>query len=384
MDFTDLAVQTTFWILGFILLFRIPRCKSVSGFVSRPSLSIIIPARNEEKALPILLASLRKQKYAQKEVIVVVDQSEDKTLEVAEKGGATVIQSQPVPKGWLGKPWACYQGARVAQGEILIFLDADTFIEEDGLERIAQTYMKRDNVVTIQPYHKTRQFYEQLSAFFNIITMGAMGSFTIMGDFVQPIGLFGPCVVMRRKHYFRSGGHREVKGEVLDDLALGEKLRKQKIRISCYGGKGTISFRMYPNGIGELIDGWSKGFATGALKTYVPILLVIIAWIGGCINATRYLIEAAFDISAISISVWATAYLGYAFQIYWMLFRIGKFKFYTALFYPLPLLFFLALFIHSFFLVFIIKRVQWKGRKIYLNGGQHYTVTSYNTNNDRD
>jgi len=226
--------------------------------------------------------------------------------------------------------------------------------------------MRRDNVVTIQPYHKTRQFYEQLSAFFNIITIGAMGSFTIMGDFLKPIGLFGPCVVMRRKHYFRSGGHREVKGEVVDDLALGEKLRKQKIRISCYGGKGTISFRMYPNGIGELIDGWSKGFATGALKTYVPILLVTIAWIGGGISATRYLIEGLFDISAISISVWATAYLGYAFQIYWMLFRIGKFKFYTALFYPLPLLFFLALFIHSFFLIFIKKRVRWKGVSINL------------------
>lgn len=384
MDFTDLAVQTTFWILGFILLFRISRCKNVSGLVSRLSLSIIIPARNEEKALPILLASLREQKYARKEVIVVVDQSEDKTMEVAEKGGVKLIQSKAIPKGWLGKPWACYQGARVAQGEILIFLDADTFIEEDGLEKIAHAYMKRDGVVTIQPYHETRQLYEQLSAFFNIIAMAAMGGFTIMGDLLKPIGLFGPCLAMRRKHYFRSGGHREVKGEVVEDLALGEKLRKKKIPISCYGGKGTICFRMYPNGIGELIDGWSKGFATGAFKTYVPILLVIIAWIGGGISATRYLIEASFDISAISISVWATAYLGYAIQIYWMLARIGNFKFYTALLYPIPLLFFIILFIYSLVIVFIRKRVRWKGRTIYLKGGQHNIVTSCNTNSDRD
>ena len=367
MDVIDLIVQSIFWFMGFLFLFRIARCRgSRVETQSYLSLSIIIPAKNEEKSLPILLASIRDQSLTVDEIIVVVDESEDRTKEIAEQEGVRTIQSEPLPKGWVGKTWACYQGALAARGEILIFLDADTVIEKDGLKKIVETYMKRDGVVSIQPYHKTKRLYEQLSAFFNIIMMGAMGTFTVMGSLLKPIGLFGPCIVMRNRYYFESGGHRGVKNEVVEDLALGERLKRQRIPIYCYGGKGTIYFRMYPNGIRDLVEGWSKGFATGAIKTYIPILLVIIAWVGGGISATRYAIEAASSMNTVSILIWTSAYVGYAIQVYWMLFRVGTFKFYTALFYPVSLLFFLAIFLLSFFLIFIRRSVKWKGSTIRL------------------
>ena len=353
--------------MGFLFLFRIARCRgSRVETQSYLSLSIIIPAKNEEKSLPILLASIRDQSLTVDEIIVVVDESEDRTKEIAEQEGVRTIQSEPLPKGWVGKTWACYQGALAARGEILMFLDADTVIEKDGLKKIVETYMKRDGVVSIQPYHKTKRLYEQLSAFFNIIMMGAMGTFTVMGSLLKPIGLFGPCIVMRNRYYFESGGHREVRSEVVEDLALGERLKRQRIPIYCYGGKGTIYFRMYPNGIRDLVEGWSKGFATGAIKTYIPILLVIIAWVGGGISATRYAIEAASSMNTVSILIWTSAYVGYAIQVYWMLFRVGTFKFYTALLYPVSLLFFLAVFLRSFFLIFIRRSVKWKGSTIRL------------------
>jgi len=116
----------------------------------------------------------------------------------------------------------------------------------------------------------------------------------------------------------------------------------------------------------ELVDGWSKGFATGAVKTYIPVLLAIIAWVGGGISATRYTIEAISSMNTISILVWTLAYLGYAIQVYWMLFRIGTFKFYTALFYPVSLLFFLVIFLRSVFMIFIRRSVRWKGVTISL------------------
>ena len=367
MDITDLIIQTVFWSLGFFFLFRIPRCRKSSGIIkSYPSVSIIIPARNEEKSLPVLLESLKDQDLILDEIIVVIDRSEDRTKEIAESAGVITIQSEPLPKGWVGKTWACHQGSQAAKGNILVFLDADTCIEKDGLNKIVGTCLRRDGVVSIQPYHKTERLYEQLSAFFNIIVMGAMGTFTIVGNLLKPIGLFGPCVVMRKKYYLEIGGHIEVKGEVVEDLALGNKLKKRKIPIYCYGGKGTISFRMYPNGIRELVDGWSKGFATGAIKTYIPILLAIIAWVGGGISATMYVIEAISNMNSISILVWTLTYLGYTMQIYWMLFRLGTFRFYTALFYPVSLIFFLVIFLRSFFLIFISRRVRWKGTTIPL------------------
>ena len=74
MDVTDLIIQTVFWSLGFFFLFRIPRCRKSSGKIkSYPSVSIIIPARNEEKSLPVLLESLKDQDFTPDEIIVVID-----------------------------------------------------------------------------------------------------------------------------------------------------------------------------------------------------------------------------------------------------------------------------------------------------------------------
>ena len=125
---------------------------------------------------------------------------------------------------------------------------------------------------------------------------------------------------------------------------------------------------MYPSGIGELVDGWSKGFATGAIKTYIPILLATILWIGGSITATKYFIDSLVNPSLPSTLFWGGAYLGYVIQIFWMLFRVGNFKFFTALFYPVPLLFFMYVFLRSFFLIFIKRSVKWKGIAINLKG----------------
>jgi len=367
MEYKDLIIQTIFWFLGFLFLLRIPRCgRSSEEIKSHPSVSIIIPARNEEKSLPVLLASLREQVCTPDEIIVVVSPSEDKTLEIAERNDVKVIQLESLPEGWIGKSWACYQGARAANGDILVFLDADSYLESDGLRKILDTYIIRGGVISVQPYHKTKSLYEQFSAFFNIIMMGAMGTFTLFGKLIKPLGLFGPCIVMRRDYYLKFGGHEGVKGEVVEDLALGNRLKKQKIPIYCYGGKGTISFRMYPNGISELIDGWSKGFATGAVKTYIPMLIAIIAWVGGGISAAIYTVEAIISMNTTLILVCTVAYLGYGIQIYWMLFRLGTFKFYTALFYPIFLLFFLSIFLYSIFVVFIRKSVRWKGTTISL------------------
>ena len=362
MDIINFAIHAVFWVLGFLFLFRITRCGSgVTENSHYPSISIIVPARNEEKTLPILLASLKDQSLTPDEIIIVVNQSEDRTMDIAEEADAITIQSEPPPAGWVGKPWACYQGAIAAKGEILIFLDADTFLEKDGLKKILNEYLKKAGVLSIQPYHKTKRLYEQFSLFFNLIGMAAMGAFTIIGRHTRPIGLFGPCLVMRRGYYFDKDGHREVRSEIVDDLALGEGLKRRRIPIYCYGGKGTISFRMYPNGMRELIDGWSKNFAIGASKTPLPMLLAIIAWIGGGIGSPIYLIESISNMNTSLIFAWASLYMLYAIQIYWMIFRVGTFKFYTALFYLVPLLFFVSIFIRSFFMVFIKKSVTWKG-----------------------
>ena len=129
-----LLMHFFFWLMGFVFLFHIPRCKSKDNYSNNyPKISVIIPARNEENALPNLLASLNRQAFVADETIVVNDSSEDNTKQIAEKNGVIVVDSKPLPKGWMGKNWACYQGANQATGDLFIFVDADTILEKDGL-----------------------------------------------------------------------------------------------------------------------------------------------------------------------------------------------------------------------------------------------------------
>jgi 4,4'-diaponeurosporenoate glycosyltransferase len=367
----DLIIHSLFWLFGFLFLFRIYYCKGSNRQLGQaPDLSVIIPARNEEKTLPLLLESLNNQEL-QPEIIVVDDNSEDRTAKVAEDFGAMVVNPGKPPAGWRGKTWACFKGAETASGEILAFLDADTVIEKDGLNKIVDTYSASGAVISVQPYHRMKEIYEQLSAFFNIILMAAMGSFTILGNRVDSIGLFGPVMVISRKQYESAGGHGSVKGEVVEDLALGIALKKEGIPIRCYGGRNSVFFRMYPGGFRQMVEGWTKGLAMGASRTSIPVLLMIVAWIVGLVGTTRYVIQSAAAQDNVQMVLWLVLYFCFAAQVYWMLYRIGNFTFYIALFYPIPLTFFVLVFVYSILRIFLVKRVRWKGRDIDINGGEN-------------
>ena len=247
----DFIVQSVLWVLGFLFLFRISSCGgAINRSISYPSISVIIPSRNEENTLPNLLRSLEGQLSSEDEVIVVDDHSEDRTKTVAEKSGVKLLESLPTPEGWIGKTWACSQGARMASGEILVFLDADTVLEKNGLKNIIETYVERDGVLSIQPYHKMRNLYEQFSAFFNIVMMAAIGAFTILGNRIKPIGLFGPVVAIKRQYYLDSGGHEKVKSEILEDVAFGSELQKKATVLKVKSRRLEIEDRRIARGCG--------------------------------------------------------------------------------------------------------------------------------------
>jgi 4,4'-diaponeurosporenoate glycosyltransferase len=370
------------WLLGFVFFYHVPVCNNKkANNASRPTVSIVVPARNEETNIPNLLKSLKIQIKAYDEIIVVDDHSEDKTATIAEQEGAKVIKSKQMPPGWTGKTWACYQGAQSATGKTLLFLDADTVIENGGLDRIINYYDEIGGVLSIQPYHKMKKPYEQLSAFFNLVLMAAMGSFTILGRMVKPIGLFGPVIALERKMYSESGGFEQVKGEILEDLAFGAEFKRRGVKLYCCGGRDTISFRMYPGGLSQLITGWSKGFAMGAVKTSIPVLIMIIAWITGAIGTTRHLVQAIVVADISLVTLWGLLYIAFAMQLYWMLYRIGNFKPYTMLLFPIPLVFFIIVFVYSFIIIFIRKNVRWKGRTLEIKGRNKNAGTSSDSHN---
>jgi len=276
---------------------------------------------------------------------------------MAQQLGAQVVNSRPLPDGWRGKTWACHQGARTATGELLLFLDADTWFEPDGLARVLAEFQNSGGgALSVAPYHVVRTFHEQFSAFFNLVMLAGTGAFTVLGDRYLHRGLLGQFLLINRAAYHRGGGHEAVKGRILENFWLTGQLRSANVPICCRSGRGAFSFRMYPEGWRQLVEGWTKGFASGAGQAPRTILLLIIAWLGGLVFA-----PAAVFILGQPL-IWLGAYGLCAAQVTWLLRNTGTFHWLTCIFYPAPLLFFFAVFIRSVFRSG--KMVSWKGREI--------------------
>jgi 4,4'-diaponeurosporenoate glycosyltransferase len=361
-----------FWLFGFIFFWKVYYPKGPHRFDgTSPKISIIIPARNEERNLSRLVRSLKAQTLKAHETIVVDDHSEDLTAEVGRMAGCIVLSSEDLPEGWTGKPWACWQGAHKATGDIIVFLDADTFLEPDGVSKIVSTYLEHGGLLSIQPFHRMERIYERLSAIFNIAIMVGMNSFTLWGSRRRPSGAFGPCMVCSREDYFAVGGHEKVRGEILESISFGREFLKAGREVRCYGGKGAISFRMYPEGLRSLIEGFGKGFGTGANAMSLLSLFMMVCWITGGFGVTRHLVETAFRPDQVAFVVWMTLDAFYILQMHWMLRRIGNFGFWTALLFQIPLIFFVIIFAYSILRIFLIRKVRWKGRDIKPAKGEH-------------
>lgn len=307
-------------------------------------MSIIIPARNEVHNLPRLLQSIASQSVVPLEVIVANDASTDGTGELADKLGARVVNIPAVPTGWLGKTWACQQGAEAAQGELLLFVDADTWFEDGGLERLLAGYP--GGAWSIGPYHAVAAWHEQLSLFFNLNMMAA----TI------PDRLFGQVLLVERANYLLIGGHASVKDCVLENHHLTAVFRRAGIGASSAAGVGMVSFRMYPDGLRDLIGGWSKGFVSGTANSPRWKVACLAAWLAGLLSP--------FSIGMAAGAAWlpVVVYFACACQVSWLSRQIGSYRIITALAYPIPLLFFFLQFFAS--ILTVGKATTWKGRTI--------------------
>lgn len=366
MSTTRLVLEALRWLTGGWLLWRIPRCRPAGDGADRraAATSVVIPARDEEATLPRLLASLAAQRPPPARVIVVDDHSADDTAGVARRAGALVVAAAPLPPGWTGKNWACASGADLATTPTLAFLDADAEFEPGGLARVLAEHERRGGLVSVAPDHVTLRPYERLSAFFNLVAMMGLDAFDPLRGRRPPRGAFGPCLVTSVEEYRAVGGHRAVRAEVVDDVALAARYTVAGRPVTCIGGRGTIRFRMYPRGLGQLVEGWTKNFAGGAGAARPLTFVLVSTWLSGCISAPWYVGAAALGRGPLPLGAALAVYAAFAAQVTWMLGRIGRFGRATGPAYPVPLAFFLAVFARSVLLTNLRGRVTWSGRTI--------------------
>jgi 4,4'-diaponeurosporenoate glycosyltransferase len=331
------------------------------------SVSVIIPARNEATTLSTLLESLARLDPAPSEIIVVDDESDDGTGGIARRLGATVVTTSP-PAGWLGKPWACRTGAAAASGELVVFLDADTWLAPHALESLLAEHDASGGLLSVQPYHVTIAPYEELSAYCSTVAMLGSGAFAAGGAVGAPVA-FGPCLMSSAVDYERSGGHDAVRAEVLEDVRLARAYGAAGLPVTSLAGGDTVRFRMYPGGVRQLVDGWTKNIATGAAMASPLAVGATVLWV-----AAHAAVATAAIVGLARWALWSgdapvAASVGYvviAVHQRWLLGRIGSFRWWTAVVFPLPLLAFLWIFARSLVLTRVRGEVTWRGRRIGL------------------
>jgi 4,4'-diaponeurosporenoate glycosyltransferase len=344
---------------GFLLLRRVPTIPKVPP-LERVTIdvSVIIPARDEEGNLAVLLASLMESKPKPHEVIVVDDCSTDDTNSVASSFGVRVITlTSPEPE-WRGKNWACHIGALAATSNTLLFLDADTQFALGGFGRIMDCFhaLPPETALSILPFHLTREPYEELSLFFNLLMAIGAGGF---GGLDRP-HLFGQSLVIRRELYSKAGGHRAVRRHALENFHFASHLRAVNGQPLALSGRGTLFVRMFPKGLSQLRESWEKAFASGAGDTSVLVLFLSVYWLSAAATVSL----AVFAGFGFAQTVTFALYLAFALQIAWLSRKIGNFRFTTAFLYPIPLAFYFVIFGRSMWLQRARRPITWKGRRI--------------------
>jgi 4,4'-diaponeurosporenoate glycosyltransferase len=375
---TDLLLFVLGWSAGWWLLARVVRpslsdsafggAHAADGLVGegRSSVTVVVPARNEVRTLPTLLASLEPQLRVGDEVLVVDDHSDDGTAALARGSATRMLPAPTLPDGWAGKCWACWTGAQHATNEVLVFLDADVQLEPGGLDRLVAEQRRHAGLLSVQPFHAVQRSYERLSSFFNVVAMMGVDAFTPLDR--TPRGAFGATLVAGRDEYFELGGHAAIRGEVLDDMALARSWADADRPLTVLAGRGTVRFRMYPDGFAHLVEGWSKNVAGGAMRIRLSTLVLVFLWVTACLSATWWALRAPFAPADGEVTMAVAAYVLVAGQLWWMLRRIGSFGLHAAALFPIPLAFFLVVFVRSALLTLVRGRVSWKGREIATRG----------------
>ncbi len=361
------------WLLGRV---RAPRAQTDDPTALSPlalpaphRVSVIIPARDEERSLPTLLASIAVQTRRPDEVIVVDDHSTDRTAERARSAGAVVVAAPPLPPGWVGKTWACHHGAAAATGGLLLFLDADVELAPDALARLIGEHDRVGGLVSVQPSHRSVELHEQLSAVCNVVTMMGTGAFT--GPPRRPAAMaFGPCLLIGRHDYDAVGGHAEatVRLQVAEDIALARRVRSIGRPVTLFAGGDIVGFRMYPDGVGQLVAGWTKMIGNGGRLTPWPLRLAVGIWVAGALLGARRgtsVVGACIrGRPGASTAVDAAVYGAWVVEMAWLMGRVGRWRRITAVAFPVPVGAFVGLFVRSALLVARRQPATWRGRDV--------------------
>lgn len=248
-----------------------------------PLISILVPARNEEKDIATCLDSLRKQDYPSYEILVLDDSSSDNTAAVVERIAAAdprvrLLRGKPLPQGWAGKPFACHQLASEARGSWLLFTDADTTHAPEML-RSALAYASSNRLSLLSGFplqHTVSSSQRVVIPAIYFILLSCLPLWWLQGSSKPKPGLtIGQFIFVSAADYRQIGGHEAVKSRILEDVWLGFEMVRRGKRQGVVDLSDVVACRMY-EGVGDLWEGFTKWtYSVGSFSSWVLGLLMV-------------------------------------------------------------------------------------------------------------
>jgi cellulose synthase/poly-beta-1,6-N-acetylglucosamine synthase-like glycosyltransferase len=225
--------------------------------------SAIIPARNEEASIERAVESVTAQPEVV-EVIVVNDQSSDRTAEILAQLAARlpklrVLTAGDLPRGWTGKNHAVSLGAAAAAGDWLLFTDADTgHLPGSTRQALADAVEHGAAMVSYSPEQEMETFWERALLLRVYWMLSQRYSFARVNNALLPdAAANGQFVLIDRSAYERIGGHAAVAGDVLEDVALARRVKQAGLGLYFASGRGIVRTRMYRS-FSAMWQGWTK------------------------------------------------------------------------------------------------------------------------------
>lgn len=266
-----------------------------------PKVSVILPARNEEEFVGRCLESLRAQDYPDYEVVCVDDSSEDGTGRIiaehaAESDRVVHVKAAPKPDGWMGKNWACSQGYARAGGELLLFTDSDTVHAPGAVSAAAsQLLSEKLDALTGVPRIRAPEFWTRVTLPVVSVFLHTRFSALRVNDPSKKTGyFFGSFFIIRRETYESVGTHEGVRGELVEDGALGSKVKASGHRMKMARAEHLV----------EAVWARDGGTLWEAMKRLmVPLYLQSPPLASGILAAVTALLLAPFAVLA--CAVWA-------------------------------------------------------------------------------
>ena len=336
-----------------------------------PRFSVLVPARNEEDNIGDCIAGLLAQDYQDFQLIVLDDNSTDRTWEILEQFAnkderLRLIKGKSLPSDWLGKHWACHQLAEEADGELLLFVDADTVHGPDMLRCTAAAMSgEQAALISALPRQHVVTWSEMLSipAFYLGMLCGVPMRLTRLQRNPLLFNCLGQFLVFKRAAYNASGGYAAVRQNIVDDLAIGRRIHAMGLCYRLLDGNGQVSCRMYRN-FDQVWKGLTKStFATFSFDPFFMTLMQLLI-LAIFVSPITVLIIAL----AQPVVPWALVGMsGWAIVITLILWSISNYRFhfplYLILIYPFSAIFMVVIAFASMVLT-IQGKALWKGRSM--------------------